>query len=51
MGEYGWGGAASTHYWASPKDRLVVVTMEQTMTYAFDVEFAVKGLIYDALKN
>jgi CubicO group peptidase (beta-lactamase class C family) len=51
VGEYGWGGAASTHYWASPKDRLVVVTMEQTMPYAFDVEFAVKGLIYDALKN
>ena len=19
-GEYGWGGAASTHYWISPKD-------------------------------
>jgi CubicO group peptidase (beta-lactamase class C family) len=49
VGEYGWGGAASTHYWASPKDRLVVVTMEQTMPYGFDVEFAVKGLIYDAL--
>jgi CubicO group peptidase (beta-lactamase class C family) len=45
------GGAASTHYWASPKDRLVVVTMEQTMPYSFDVEFAVKGPIYDAIKN
>jgi CubicO group peptidase (beta-lactamase class C family) len=51
VGEYGWGGAASTHYWASPKDRLVVVTMEQTMPYSFDVEFAVKGPIYDAIKN
>jgi CubicO group peptidase (beta-lactamase class C family) len=49
VGEYGWGGAASTHYWVSPKDRLVVVTMEQTMPYTFDVEFAVKGLIYDVL--
>jgi CubicO group peptidase (beta-lactamase class C family) len=48
VGEYGWGGAASTHYWASPKDHLVVVTMEQTMPYSFDVEFAVKGPIYDA---
>lgn len=48
-GEYGWGGAASTHYWASPKDHLVVVTMEQTMPYSFDVEFAVKGPIYDAI--
>ncbi len=49
VGEYGWGGAASTHYWVSPKDRLIVVTMEQTMPYTFDLEFAVKGLIYDAL--
>jgi CubicO group peptidase (beta-lactamase class C family) len=48
-GEYGWGGAASTHYWVSPKDRVVVVTMEQTVPYSFDTEFAVKGLIYDAL--
>ena len=51
VGEYGWGGAASTHYWVSPNDRLVVVTMEQTMPYSFDTEFAVKGLIYDALLN
>jgi CubicO group peptidase (beta-lactamase class C family) len=49
VGEYGWGGAASTHYWVSPKDRLVVVTLEQTIPYSFDTEFAVKGLIYDAL--
>jgi len=48
VGEYGWGGAASTHYWVSPKDRIVVVTMEQTMPYSFETEFAVKGLIYDA---
>ena len=49
VGEYGWGGAASTHYWASPKDRVIVVTMEQTMPYSPDVEFAIKGLIYDAV--
>lgn len=49
LGEYGWGGAASTHYWTSPKDELVVATMEQTMPYSFLTEFAVKGLIYDAV--
>ncbi|HEX7900391.1 MAG TPA: serine hydrolase domain-containing protein [Planctomycetota bacterium] len=49
-GEYGWGGAASTHYWVSPRDRLIVVTMEQTMPYNWDTEFGVKGLIYGALK-
>lgn len=51
VGEYGWGGAASTHYWVSPNDRLIVVTMEQTMPYTFDTEWAVKGMIYDALMN
>jgi CubicO group peptidase (beta-lactamase class C family) len=49
LGEYGWGGAASTHYWTSPRDHVVVVTMEQTFPYSFDTEFALKGLIYDAL--
>ncbi len=47
-GEYGWGGAASTHYWASPADDLIVVTLEQIMPYEWDTEFGVKKLIYDA---
>ncbi len=51
VGEYGWGGAASTHYWTSPKDDLIVVTLEQTMPYSFLTEFAVKGLIYDAIEK
>lgn len=49
VGEYGWGGAASTHYWVSPKDDLIVITMEQVMPYSFSTEFAVKKLIYDAI--
>ena len=49
VGEYGWGGAASTHYWISPKDDLVVLTLEQVMPYSFNTEWALKGLIYDAL--
>ncbi|NBV22800.1 MAG: class A beta-lactamase-related serine hydrolase [Proteobacteria bacterium] len=51
VGEYGWGGMASTHYWASPKHDLVVVTMEQTLPYSFKLEWAVKGPIYDAVVN
>lgn len=51
LGEYGWGGAASTHYWISPKDDLIVITMEQTMPFTFQTEFAVKGLIYDAIEK
>lgn len=49
LGEYGWGGAASTHYWVSPRDDLIVVTMEQVKPYSFGTEFALKGLIYDAI--
>ena len=49
VGEYGWGGAASTHYWISPKDDLIVLTLEQVMPYSFNTEWALKGLIYDAL--
>ena len=50
IGEYGWGGAASTHYWVSPKDDLVVITLEQTMPYSFSTEFALKPLIYGAIE-
>jgi len=49
VGEYGWGGAASTHYWASPADKLIVITLEQIMPYQWDTEFGVKKLIYDAV--
>ncbi len=49
IGEYGWGGMASTHYWTSPKDDLTVITLEQRVPYTFETEFLVKGLIYDAI--
>lgn len=49
VGEYGWGGLASTHYWVSPKDDLIVITLEQTLPYSFMTEFALKGVIYDAI--
>jgi CubicO group peptidase (beta-lactamase class C family) len=51
VGEYGWGGAASTHYWVSPKDDLAVITLEQIMPYSFETEFRLKGLIYDAIED
>ena len=47
--EYGWGGAASTHYWVSPHDNLIVVTMEQCMPYSPRTEHALKPVIYDAI--
>ncbi|MDF1858890.1 MAG: serine hydrolase [Verrucomicrobiales bacterium] len=51
-GEYGWGGAASTHYWVSPHDdNLIVITMEQTMPYNWNLERALKPVIYEFLRN
>ena len=52
VGEYGWAGAASTHYWVSPKDDgLIVVTLEQIMPYNFDTEWLLKPVIYDAIEK
>jgi CubicO group peptidase (beta-lactamase class C family) len=51
VGEYGWGGAASTHYWASPKNQLIVITLEQIMPYQWDTEFGLKKIIYDAVQK
>lgn len=52
VGEYGWGGAASTHYWISPKDDgLIVVTLEQIMPYNFDTEWLLKPVIYEAIEH
>jgi CubicO group peptidase (beta-lactamase class C family) len=49
VGQYGWGGLASTHYWVSPADELVVVTMEQRMPYSPSTEHALKPVIYGAI--
>ncbi|MCA8988484.1 MAG: beta-lactamase family protein [Planctomycetaceae bacterium] len=52
VGEYGWGGAASTHYWVSPKDEgLIVVTLEQVMPYSFQTEWLVKPLVYQSIER
>ena len=49
VGEFGWDGAASTHYWVSPSDKLIVLTLEQTMPFEFDTERGVKQIIYDSI--
>jgi CubicO group peptidase (beta-lactamase class C family) len=51
QGEYGWGGAASTHFWISPKDELAVVVLTQLMPFTYQSESAVKPLIYEAIEN
>lgn len=49
LGEYGWGGAASTHFWISPKHDLVVVALQQHMPFSFVIERKLKPLVYDAI--
>ncbi len=51
-GEFGWGGAASCHYWVSPVDEnLIVITLEQTMPYNWNLERALKPVIYSAIRK
>jgi CubicO group peptidase (beta-lactamase class C family) len=50
VGEYGWGGAASTHFWISPKDDLIVIVLQQYMPFTARLEQAIKPIVYDALK-
>jgi len=50
-GEYGWGGAASTHFWISPKHDLIVIALSQYMPFSGRLENTVKPLVYDAILN
>jgi CubicO group peptidase (beta-lactamase class C family) len=50
-GEYGWGGAASTHFWIAPKQKLAVVALQQYMPFHQRLEFAIKPIIYQAIEK
>ena len=49
VGEYGWGGMASTHFWISPDDEVAVVVLTQYIPYSDRAERAVKPIVYDAI--
>jgi CubicO group peptidase (beta-lactamase class C family) len=49
VGEYGWGGAASTHFWISPEHELAVVALTQRVPFSFAVEETVKPIVYSAI--
>jgi len=48
-GEYGWGGAASTHFWISPKHDLIVIALSQYMPFSGRLENTVKPIVYDSI--
>jgi CubicO group peptidase (beta-lactamase class C family) len=49
IGEIGWGGAASTHFWISPHDQLVVIALQQYMPFSTRLEQTVKPLVYESI--
>ena len=50
VGDYYWGGAASTLFWVDPKENLSVVFMTQLMpSGTFDFRGQLKSLIYSAI--
>ncbi len=49
VGEYGWGGAASTFFGISPNDRTVIVILTQYMPYSDKVARVLKPMIYEAI--
>lgn len=51
LGEYGWGGAASTHFWVSPRDELAVIALSQVMPFTLQLENRIKPIVYRALRD
>jgi len=51
IGEYGWGGMASTHFWISPNDEMAVVALTQHIPYSNRAENALKPIIYEAISD
>jgi CubicO group peptidase (beta-lactamase class C family) len=50
-GEFGWSGAAKTHYWVDPKEEVVGLFMTQSMM-SFDLpEFDLRALAYQAIED
>jgi CubicO group peptidase (beta-lactamase class C family) len=51
VGEFGWSGAAKTHYWVDPQEELVGLFMTQSMM-SFDLpELDLRALAYQAIAD
>lgn len=51
IGEYGWDGAASTHFWISPNDDLIVILLSQRQPYSDQLKNSIKPIVYKHIKN
>jgi CubicO group peptidase (beta-lactamase class C family) len=51
VGEFGWSGAAKTHYWVDPQEQMVGLFMTQSML-SFDLsELDLRALAYQAIED
>jgi CubicO group peptidase (beta-lactamase class C family) len=49
VGEFGWSGAAKTHFWVDPQEQVAAVFMTQSMQ-SYDLpEFDLRALVYQAI--
>jgi CubicO group peptidase (beta-lactamase class C family) len=51
VGEFGWAGAAATHYWVDPREQIVGVMMSQYMSSFEAAEKTFMSLVYSALES
>jgi CubicO group peptidase (beta-lactamase class C family) len=51
IGEWGWGGIASTHFFVSPKDKLIVITMTQRIPFWAALTSTVRPIVYSAIRQ
>jgi CubicO group peptidase (beta-lactamase class C family) len=51
VGEFGWGGAYFTEYWADPQERLLVVFMSQLLPNGnLDLVDKLRALVYQSIE-
>ena len=49
VGEFGWDGIASTHFWISPKDDLIVIALSQNWPFSHQLRDVLRPIVYGAL--
>ena len=51
VGEYNWGGAGGTYYWADPKENMIVVFGMQSPKNRVPYRQILRSMVYAAIEN
>ena len=51
VGDYSWGGAAGTYYWADPKEDMFVLFMMQAPSQRVHYRTVIRDMVYSALEK